>query len=172
LINGAGGGVGTIGVQIAKMYDVTITGVDSKAKFDIMNELGFDNVIDYLTEDFAKNGEKYDLILDNKTNRSIISHLRSLNQNGVYVSTGGQLSKVLIMFLLSPLIKLLTKKNLRIVGLKPNKDLLYINRLFDENKIKSVIDGYYSFEELPNAFKYYEDGEFKGKIVISVIDEK
>ena len=69
LINGAGGGVGTFGVQIAKLYGVEVTGVDSSGKLDMLRSIGFDHVIDYAKEDFTKNGQCYDLILDVKTNR-------------------------------------------------------------------------------------------------------
>lgn len=69
LINGAGGGVGTLGVQIAKRYDVEITGVDSGAKLQLMRSLAFDHVIDYTREDFTKSGKQYDLILDATSRR-------------------------------------------------------------------------------------------------------
>src|SRR5207244_1174013 len=70
LINGAGGGVGTFAIQLAKLHDVEVTGVDNAAKLDMMRSLGFDHVIDYGREDFTKCGKRYDLILDTKTNHS------------------------------------------------------------------------------------------------------
>ncbi|HET6539156.1 MAG TPA: NAD(P)-dependent alcohol dehydrogenase, partial [Chryseolinea sp.] len=69
LINGAGGGVGTFAVQIGKLYGGEMTGVDSASKLDMMLSMGFDHVIDYTREDFTNNGQRYDLILDAKTNR-------------------------------------------------------------------------------------------------------
>ncbi len=78
LINGAGGGVGTFAVQIAKVYGVKLTGVDSSGKLDMLHSMGFDHVIDYTKEDFTKNGQCYDLILDVKTNRSIFDYARAL----------------------------------------------------------------------------------------------
>ncbi len=89
LINGAGGGVGTFGVQIAKLYGVEATGVDSSGKLDMLRSIGFDHVIDYKQEDFTKNGQCYDLILDAKTNRSIFDYARSLCPNGTYVTVRG-----------------------------------------------------------------------------------
>ena len=74
LINGAGGGVGTFALQIAKLYGAEVTGVDSAAKLDFMRSLGFDKVIDYTQEDFTVNGIHYDLILDVKTNRSVFDY--------------------------------------------------------------------------------------------------
>lgn len=91
LINGAGGGVGTFAIQIAKLYDVEVTGVDSSGKLDMLRSMGFDHVIDYTQEDFTKNGQRYDLILDVKTNRSMLDYMRALSPNGIYVTVGGSM---------------------------------------------------------------------------------
>ena len=76
LINGAGGGVGTFAIQIAKPYGVEATGVDSSGKLDMLRAMGFDHVLDYAQEDFTKKGRHYDLILDVKTDRSVLDYLR------------------------------------------------------------------------------------------------
>ncbi|MCH7515051.1 MAG: NAD(P)-dependent alcohol dehydrogenase [Bacteroidetes bacterium] len=168
LINGAGGGVGTFGVQIAKLYGVEVTGVDSSGKLDMMRSIGFDHVIDYTKEDFTKNGQCYDLILDNKMNRSIFDYMRALSPNGIYVTTGGSIARFFQAFLLGPLISLFSKKSIRIVALKPNKDLAYMNELFEAGKITSVIDGPYKLSEVPEALRYFGEGNHKGKVVITV----
>ena len=168
LINGAGGGVGTFGVQIAKLYGVEVTGVDSSGKLDMMRSIGFDHVIDYTKEDFTKNGQCYDLILDNKMNRSIFDYMRALSPNGIYVTTGGSIDRFFQAFLLGPLISLFSKKSIRIVALKPNKDLAYLNELFEAGKITSVIDGPYKLSEVPEALRYFGEGNHKGKVVITV----
>lgn len=168
LINGAGGGVGTFGVQIAKLYGAEITGVDSGSKLEMMRSIGFDHVIDYTKEDFTKNGKQYDLILDAKTNRSMFDYARALSPKGTYVTVGGEISRLLRALLLSPLISLVYKKNIRIVSLKTNKDLLYINELFETGKIKPVIDGFYKLENFYEAFRLYEKAEHKGKVVITI----
>ena len=168
LINGAGGGVGTFGVQIAKLYGVEVTGVDSSGKLDMMRSIGFDHVIDYTKEDFTKNGQCYDLILDNKMNRSIFNYMCALSPNGIYVTTGGSIARVFQAFLLGPLISLFSKKSIRIVALKPNKDLAYLNELFETGKITSVIDGPYKLSEVPEALRYFGEGNHKGKVVIIV----
>ncbi|HMK03462.1 MAG TPA: NAD(P)-dependent alcohol dehydrogenase [Ferruginibacter sp.] len=168
LINGAGGGVGTFGVQIAKLYGVEVTGVDSTAKLDMLRSIGFDHVIDYTKEDFTKNGKRYDLVLDVKTNRSMFDYARSLNRNGVYVSVGGSLGRLLQALLLAPWISMTSKKYLRIVSLKTNKDLLYMNELFEAGKIKPVIDGSYRLSETAEALKRFGKAEHKGKLVITV----
>ncbi|MBD3275792.1 MAG: zinc-binding dehydrogenase, partial [Candidatus Marinimicrobia bacterium] len=86
LINGAGGGVGTLGIQIARLYDVHVTGVDSREKLDLLTSLGYDRVLDYRETDFTAEDRRYDLILDVKTNRSIKKYVRSLKPGGRYIS--------------------------------------------------------------------------------------
>jgi NADPH:quinone reductase-like Zn-dependent oxidoreductase len=168
LINGGGGGVGTFAVQIARLYGVEVTGVDSPAKFDMMLSTGFDMVIDYTKEDFTKSGKCYDLILDVKTNRSIFDYCRALCPNGIYVTVGGSMVRLLQALLLGPWIEMVSKKKIRIVALKPNKDLAYINELFESGKLKPVIDGPYKLEEVPKAFRHFGEGAHKGKVVITV----
>jgi NADPH:quinone reductase-like Zn-dependent oxidoreductase len=168
LINGAGGGVGTFGIQIAKLYDVEVTGVDNAGKLDMMRSMGFDHVIDYKKEDFTKNGKRYDLILDVKTNRSIFSYARALSRHGVYVTVGGSLLRLLQALVLGPLISMINKKHIRIVALKPNKDLLYMNGLFEAGKVKPVIDGPYQPQHIVEAFRIFGKGEHKGKMVITM----
>jgi NADPH:quinone reductase-like Zn-dependent oxidoreductase len=98
----------------------------------------------------------------------MFDYARALSVNGVYVTVGGSLGRLLQAVLLGPLISLFNKKHIRIVALKPNKDLLYINGLFESGKIKPVIDGSYQLHEVPDAFTLFRKGEHKGKIVITV----
>ena len=166
LINGAGGGVGTFGVQIAKQYDVEVTGVDSGIKLDIMRSVGFDHVIDYTKEDFTKNGKRYDLIVDTKTNRSVLSYLRSLTPNGIYATVGGDIPRLFQFMFLYPFIKLFSRKKVIVVILKTNKDLEYMKQLHDTGKLKYIIDGPYRLEETKRAFEIYAKQEHKGKMII------
>jgi len=168
LINGAGGGVGTFGVQIAKLYGIEITGVDSAVKLDILRSIGFDHVIDYTREDFTKNGQRYDLILDAKTNRSMFDYARALTPNGVYVTVGGSISRLLQALFLGPLISMIYKKHIRIVSLKTNKDLIFMNELFENGKVKPVIDGPYKIDGFHEAFRVFNKAEHKGKVVITM----
>ena len=78
LINGAGGGVGALGVQLAKLHSLEVTGVDSTAKQDFLRSLGFNHVMDYSRDDFTRSGLSYDVILDVKTNRSPFAYARAL----------------------------------------------------------------------------------------------
>ncbi|NKI25503.1 NAD(P)-dependent alcohol dehydrogenase [Arenibacter sp. 6A1] len=168
LINGGGGGVGSFGLQIAKLYNADVTGVDTGEKLKAMQTQGFDNVIDYKKEDFTKSDQQYDLILDCKTNRSPWKFLKVLEPEGKYVSIGGRPGNMLQMLYMSPILKLFSKKRFHIVMLQTNKDLEYINQLYENNKINCVIDGPYTFDKIPWAIQRFGDGLHNGKIVISV----
>jgi NADPH:quinone reductase-like Zn-dependent oxidoreductase len=88
LINGAGGGVGALAVQLAKAYGADVTGVDSTRKLDMVQSIGADQVIDYTQEDFTQSGERYDLILDVPGNHSLSECRRALTPEGTYVLIG------------------------------------------------------------------------------------
>ena len=168
LINGAGGGVGTFGIQIAKLYGAEVTGVDNTGKLEMLRSMGFDHVVDYTKEDFTKNGQCYDLILDVKTNRSMFDYARALCRNGIYVTVGGSMARLLQALLLRPWISMISKKHIRIVALKSNKDLAYMNELFEAGKLKPVIDGPYKLDEVPETFRMFSKGDHKGKVVITI----
>ena len=168
LINGAGGGVGTFAIQIAKLYDAEVTAVDSQEKLDMLRSMGADHVIDYTQEDFTRSGQRYDLILDVKTNRSVFDYLRALNPNGTYVTVGGSMARLFQGLLWWPWIAMTTNKHIRILALKPNKGLAYMNELFEAGKVVPVIDGPYEFREIPQTFRRFAEGHHKGKVVITV----
>jgi NADPH:quinone reductase-like Zn-dependent oxidoreductase len=169
LLNGAGGGVGTFALQIAKLYDVEVTVVDKPGKLDMLRAMGADHVIDYLKEDFTKGGKGYDLILDVKTNRSPFAYARALNPNGTYVTVGGSIPRLLQALVLSRLISRLYNKHVRMVGLKQNKDLAYMNDLFEAGKLVPVIDRRYKLAEVPEAFRFFGTADHKGKIIITMV---
>ena len=168
LINGAGGGVGTFAIQIARLYGCETTGVDSAGKLDMLRSLGFDHVIDYATEDFTKAARRYDLILDAKMTRSVFDCARALSPGGIYVTCGGASRYIMQALLLAPWIKLTGKKKVRVVFLKANKDLAYMAELFEAGKLKPVVDGPYRLSQVPDAMRHFGTGRHKGKVVISV----
>jgi NADPH:quinone reductase-like Zn-dependent oxidoreductase len=133
----------------------------------MLRSMGFDHVIDYTREDFTKNGQCYDLILDVKTNRSMFDYARALGRKGTYVTVGGSMGRLFQALFLAPWISLISKKYIRIVALKTNKDLLYMNELFEAGKVKPVIDGPYKLNEFPEAFRIFGKAEHKGKVVIT-----
>ena len=131
----------------------------------MMRTLGADCVIDYTVEDFTRNGRQYDLIFDVKTNRSIFEYKRVLCPNGTYVTVGGKTSRILQLVTIG---KLSRKHKMHMVGYKANKDLNYLVELFEAGKLKPVIDRCYPMEETADAFRYFGEGRFKGKIVITI----
>jgi len=170
LINGAGGGVGTFAVQIAKSLGAVVTGVDSPSKLDMLRSIGADHVIDYSQEDFTKSGQRYDLILDVVASRSIFDYKRALSPKGIFVMVGGSRAAILQAFLLGPLISMTGSKKMGIVMWKPNNqdDLEILEELFAAGKVVPVIDRQYPLREVPEALRYLEEGHAKGKVVITV----
>jgi len=171
LINGAGGGVGTFAVQIAKYFEAEVTGVDSTMKLDMVRSIGADHVIDYTQEDFTKSGHRYDLILDVVAYRSIFDYKRALSPKGIFVFVGGSTAAIFQALLLGPLISMTGSKKMGVVMWKPNKkeDLVFLKELFEAGKVVPVIDRHYPLSEVPEAFRYLEEGHARGKIVITVI---
>ena len=166
LINGGGGGVGTYGLQIAKLYNCEVTGVDTGEKLEMMKSIGYDHVIDYKKENFTRNGRKYDLILDCKSNKPALSYLRALNRNGIYITVGGTPLALIRILCAGKPVSWFTSKKLQILSLKSNEGLDYIEELFQKNKIKPVLDGPYLPEEIPLLIRYFGDGGHQGKVVI------
>jgi NADPH:quinone reductase-like Zn-dependent oxidoreductase len=169
LINGAGGGAGTFGVQIAKSFGAEVTCVDSPEKFDMLRSIGADRVIDYTQEDFTKDGPVYDLILDVVTYRSIFDYKRALAPKGINVMLGGgSWSRVYQSIFLGPIISMTGRKKMGILIHKPNKDLADIKEFFEAGKLKPVIDKRYTLSEAPEALRYLGEGHSQGKVVITV----
>ena len=152
----------------AKSFGAEVTGVDSTGKLDMMRSLGADHVMDYTQEDFTKNGKVYDLILDVKTDRSIFDYRRALSSNGIYVTVGGRTARILQLVFLGSLLSMIGTKKLTLIMHKPNKDLNILNELFESAKIKPVVDRCFPLSETAEAFRYFGEGHFKGKVVITV----
>ena len=167
LINGAGGGGGTFAVQIAKAAAAEVTGVDSTTKLAAIRDLGCDHVIDYTKEDFTQNGKQYDLILDVITTRSVFDIKRALSPEGIYVTVGGTTGRLMQLGILAPLIS--GSKKMKLLGHKPTrKNLDTLTRLFEESKVIPVIDRTFKLSELAEAFTYFGEGKFVGKVVITI----
>ena len=169
LINGASGGSGTFAVQIAKSFGAEVTGICSTKKMDFVRSLGADHVIDYVREDFTKNGQQYDLILDAQAYHSIFDYKRALNPKGIYVMHGGGSSQANQAIFLGPLLSMMSSKKMGILMHKPNvNDLNIMNTLFEEDKVIPVIDKHFSLSQGAEAMRYYGEGNAKGKVVITM----
>ena len=168
LINGAGGGVGTFAIQIAKLYGVEVTGVDSTGKLDLLRSMGAAHVIDYTQEDFTRNGRRYDLILDAAAYRSILAYRRSLSPEGVYVLIGGSVSRLFQVLLLGPWFSMTGNKMGFVMARMNRKDLVFLKELLEAGKVVPVIDRRYPLSKVADALRYLEEGHARGKVVITV----
>jgi NADPH:quinone reductase-like Zn-dependent oxidoreductase len=170
LINGAAGSVGTFSVQIAKSYGTEVTGICSTKNLEMVHSIGADFVIDYTKEDFAQNGQQYDLIIDNVGNRSVSDLKRAMTPNGTCVIIGYSSPALLLQHSIIGPLSQKTGKKLGMMGeAKANiKDLNFLKELLETGKIKPVIDRRYLLSETADAIRYVETGHARAKVIINV----
>jgi NADPH:quinone reductase-like Zn-dependent oxidoreductase len=170
LINGAGGGMGTFAVQIAKYYGAEVTGVDRASKLVMLRSLGADHVIDFTQEDYTRSGQQYDLILDVAAYRSVFDYRRALSPDGTFMIVGGSTGTLLQVVILGTLISKTGSKKIGINAWEPNnrEDLELLAELFEAGKVVPVIDRRYPLSEVPNALRYLDTGNVQGKLIINV----
>jgi NADPH:quinone reductase-like Zn-dependent oxidoreductase len=168
LINGAGGGVGALGAQIARSIGAEVTGVDAASKLDTMRSVRFHRVLDYHTCDFSRTGERYDVILDTKAMRSPFALCRALRKGGRYVGVGGQMPRVLQILVLGPLVGRLHGVRLHILGLRPNRGMDRLLELWRAHGLRCPVEGPYSLAELPRALELFGQARHIGKVLIRV----
>ena len=171
LINGAGGGVGTLAFQMLKNKGVQIDGIDTGQKLTDMKKLGFDNVYDYKIKDLRKLDDEYDFILDTKSKFWPWHYGRRLAKNGTFITVGGDLPNLISILLFKGLIKILSQKTLRILALKANLGLQKFLQNYRKQSIKSRIDGPYPFKEAAKALKKFGHGLHSGKVLLKISSE-
>jgi NADPH:quinone reductase-like Zn-dependent oxidoreductase len=165
LINGAGGSIGTIAIQLAKSFGAEVTAVDSTGKLDMLRSIGADRVIDYTREDFTKSGETYDVIFDVVGKGSFSGCIRSLNEKGIYLLGNPALSKSVRGWWTTVTS---SKKVIGGAASYRSEDLIFLKELIEAGKIKAVIDRRYPLEQIAEAHRYVETGNKKGNVVITV----
>jgi NADPH:quinone reductase-like Zn-dependent oxidoreductase len=169
LIDGASGGVGTFAVQIAKAYGAEVTAVCSTRNVEIVRTLGASRVIDYRREDFARDGQRYDLILAANAYRPLSDYRRGLKPGGRYVMTGGGGAQILQAMLLGTLVSMTSSQRMgNIMAVATKNDLVVLAELLETGKIKPVIDRTVALRDVPAAIRYLENEHARGKIVVSV----
>jgi len=171
LINGASGGSGSFAVQIAKMFNVEITGVCSTGKMDFVRSLGVDHVIDYTREDFTRNGEQYDLIIDAHALHSMFDCRRALSPTGRYIVHGGATSTIMSVLYLGWLLSFFDSRKFRLLLHKANKGIDALGALLESGKVVPVIDKCFPFSQTIEALKYYGNGNARGKVVVTMSNE-
>ncbi len=171
LINGAGGGMGTYALQMAKMYGAKVTGVDTGKKLNLILDLGADQVIDFTKENYIKNRKKYDLILDCQSYFSALKYPKKLKENGIYYIIGGSIRSLLSVFLIGSVISKYSSKKIKVLLGRPNeeKHLEKLREFFELGHLNPVIDKVYDFDQLVDAVKYFETNDFIGKVVVKII---
>ena len=171
LINGAAGGIGTFAVQIAKSFGANVTGVCSTKNVDLVRSLGADRVIDYTREDFTQDRGRYDLLLDNVGNRSLLSMRRVLSPNGKCVMTGAPkemwkvFTRLLKVFAWPPFLR---QKFKFLIANINRDDLTTFGELIKAGKVTPVIDRCYPLTQTADAIAYVEEGHARAKVIISV----
>jgi NADPH:quinone reductase-like Zn-dependent oxidoreductase len=173
LVNGAGGGVGTFAVQIAKSFGANVTAVTNTSNLALMRLIGADQVIDYTHEDFTRAAKRYDLIIDCSGNHSLSSYRRVLTATGSYVLVGeahmGLWVEPLVTAAKTILWSKIVGQNLTpmLADLK-QADVATLAELLRRGSLTPVIDRRYTLEETGAALRYLETGHARGKVVITI----
>lgn len=165
LIVGAAGSIGTVAVQLAKSYGAEVTGVDSTSKLDVLGSIGADNVIDYTKEDFTKTGDKYDVIFDTVGKSQYSASVRSLTEGGFYLLGNPGLSQ---QFRAPWTSRTRGKKVIGGTVAYRAEDLVFLRKLVEAGKIRSVIDRRYPLEETAEAHRYVDGGQKSGNVLITI----
>ncbi|MCI4321041.1 MAG: NAD(P)-dependent alcohol dehydrogenase [Thermoplasmata archaeon] len=173
LINGAGGGVGTFAVQIAKSMGAEVTASTSQENLSMVRGIGADHALDYAKEDFGAGGRTFDVILDTHPRRSISQYQKALNPGGVAILVGfSGMFRLLGIMVRSKLTSKTTGRRVAFLVAKPNKkDIEAIGGLLRDGKLLPVIDRRYSLDQVADAVRYLESERARGKIVITVVGE-
>jgi len=165
LINGAGGSIGTFGVQLAKLMGAQVTAIDSEPKLDVLTSLGADHVIDYTRQDFTQNGEVYDVIFDVIGTLSFSATKNSITPDGTYLLANPIRSQMLS----APWTRWTSsRKVVTQTASGTVDDLVYLRDLIEAGKLRTVIDRTYPLEQITDAHRFVEGGGKLGNVVIQV----
>ena len=171
-MNGAGGGVGTFAVQIAKALGAHVTAVTSTRNLELIRSLGPDEVVDYTKEDFAQRGGRYDAIFDVAGNRSVSDMRRVLVPSGILLLVGADkrggmaiFTRIGTAFVRSRVLK---QRIVFFVARTALADLLVLKELIEEGKVRPAIDRTYPLSEGVEAVRYVGTGQARAKVVITM----
>ncbi len=169
LINGAGGGVGTFAIQLARNAGARVTGVDATPKLELMRALGAETVIDYTREDLADLPERYDLIVDVTAHRSMSDYRRLLAPGGRYVMVGGATSRILQVLVFGAWgAATRSDRTMSLLVHRPNRDLDHLAALAVAGTVVPVIDRTHELADVAAAVRRVSDGNALGKVVVAV----
>ena len=165
LVNGAGGSIGSFGVQIAKAMGAEVTAVDSTIKEDMLRRIGADHFFDYTKEDFTKSGQTYDVIFDMVAKSSYSEFVRTLNTKGRYLMANPRISDMLRSVLTS---KFTDKKAIFVFAGEKEEELLALKEMIEGGKIKANVNKIFPFDQFAEAHQRVETEQRLGPVVISV----
>jgi len=171
LINGAAGGVGTFSVQIAKSFDTEVTGVCSAQNMEMVRSIGADKVINCAKVDFTRNGQKYDLVLDNVGNLPVSGLMRALKPEGRGVLVGfTSMRHMLTNSILAPLVSRAAGRKIlpSAAGEPGREEIHFLKGLLESRKVVPTIDRRYPLQRLAEAIGYVETGHARAKVVITI----
>jgi NADPH:quinone reductase-like Zn-dependent oxidoreductase len=174
LVIGAGGGVGTLAVQVAKAFGAHVTGVASSSKLDLVRSIGADDVIDYTREDFTDGSMRWDVIVDTAGRRPLRQLRRALAPKGTLVVVGGDgggrwTGGFFRGMLRGPLVSPFVGQKLMGLNSKVTREDLHgVAELAEAGKLTPVIGHTYALSETPEAIRELETGHAAGKLVIAV----
>lgn len=164
LINGAGGSIGTLLIQLAKGHGAEVTAVDSTAKLAMLRSIGADHVIDYTQADFTRGGQTYEVIIDVVGKSSVSRSLRSLSENGRYFLGNPSLSQRLRARRASTG----SQQVLQGSSSQRPEDLAYLRELIEAGHLKPVIDRSYPLAQMADAHRYVDQGHKQGNVAVTV----
>ncbi len=167
LMIGAGGGVGSFAVQIARATGGLVTAVDTRAKLSLLSALGATEVIDYQKQDVTKLGKKYDLIVDVVARHPLKTYRGMLNPGGKFLMIGGTM-KAILQAMVFGKISSQNDKHVGILTYQTNRGLEDFESLLGEGKVRAVIDSVFPMARTSDAFRHYASGAFKGKVIITM----
>lgn len=170
-IQGAGGGVGTFLVQLAKARGATVTAVCGASSAGLVTELGADRVVDYAQEDFTAGAAQYDVIFGVNGYHPLAHYKRALKPGGLYLMIGGKNAQIFEALLQGQLRFLFSGKRVRVLTLddaRRPQDLRELRELLASKRLRAVIDRVFKLEELADAVRYVERGHVRGKVVVAL----
>ena len=169
LVNGATGAIGSAAVQLLKGLGATVTAVCDTATVELVRGLGADRVIDRTTQDFTKDGQTYDMVLDAVGKSSFGRCKRSLRHRGIYISSDlGPFSQNPILALITPLFRG-RKVMFPIPPKHSQREVGYIKEMIESGAFRPVIDRRYRLDQIVEAYRYVETGQKIGNIVIEIV---
>lgn len=170
LVNGAGGGMGTFAVQMAKALGAEVTGVDKGDKLQGILKIGADHVIDYTQEKFTKKGITYDRIIDCKAFHSPMQYRKALNKGGVYYMIGGSMSSLIRVTFGGLIIRLFSDKFIGLLMGQFNRkvDMDVLKEMYTAKTVVPIISKVFELEDISKAFEYYVQSDVVGKVIINM----